>query len=52
MQAKLMTWTTLWGNMNLCCKPNFAETTALLLNSTSKEVLSIDLRTATEETGS
>jgi hypothetical protein len=52
MKAKQMTWTMQWDNMSLYYKPSFVITTVLLLNSTSREVSSIDQITAIEEIGS
>jgi hypothetical protein len=52
MKAKQMTWTMQWDNMSLYYKPSFVKTTVLLLNSTSREVSSIDQITAIEEIGS
>jgi hypothetical protein len=47
-----MTWTIQRDNMSLYYKSNFVITTVLLLNSTSREVSSIDQITAIEEIGS
>jgi hypothetical protein len=52
MKAKQMTWTIQRDNMSLYYKSNFVITTVLLLNSTSREVSSIDQITAIEEIGS
>ncbi len=52
MTAKQMTWTMQRDNMSLYYKPSFVIMTVLLLNSTSREVSSIDQTTAIEEIGS